>query len=327
MYRTALKNFVNNIVYLFVPMGIFYLFLLISLFLLFYGFIGQTGDMLAAVMDLVKTASAQSSADVSSFFKFAYAEIDWNGNLLDTIHQILDTGWLSSTVTGFFESISLSTEGFDENIGAVLADYSGAVSMYLSLCVSLVSLGVTLANFMTGWLVRRNTARRNFKKVLIAHTVVPLVQSAVIIVSVLLLSSIQYYSLLVFAAMLIISCAFSLASSWIVHGKGKIALKEVVTPKNIAKHLSILLLLIVLNFIVALLLFLISPLLCFLLMIPVIIYSLVIGDVNTDSYVLFLIGEKGPSLLPAAPAAKAPAMPETDPKETSDENESPPTAE
>ncbi len=312
MYRTAFKNFFKNIVYIFVPMGIVYLFLLIAIFTLFYAFVGQTGEMLAALIDLVKVSSEQSSADVSAFFAYAFEQIQWNGNFFDTLQEILDTEWLSTTVKGFFETLNASTEGFDASINAILSNYSAQLSMYFSIAVSIASLGVTLANFMTGWLIRRSAAKRTFKKFLVAHTVVPIVQSAVIIVSTALLSVIQYYTLLLFAAMAAISCAFSLTSSWLIHGKGKIGLKEVLTPRNIIKHIGILVLSFLMDVALAVLLFFVSPLLALLLMIPVFIYTFAIADVNTDSYMLYLVEKKAKAEASAQAEPPAPA-PDTAP--------------
>ncbi len=292
MYRTAFKNFFKNIVYIFVPMGIVYLFLLIALFALFYAFMGQTGEMLTALAELIKVSTEQSSADVSEFFAYAFEQIQWNGNFFDTLREILDTDWLSTTVRGFFETLNASTEGFDASANAIFSNYSAQISMDLSIAVSIASLGVTLANFMTGWLIRRSAAKRTFKKFIVAHTIVPLVQSAVIIVSTVLLSVIQYYSLLVFAAMVAISCAFSLTSSWLIHGKGKIDIREVLTPKNILQHVGILALSFLIDAVLAVLLFFVSPLLALLLMIPVFIYTFAIVDVNTDSYMLYLVDQK-----------------------------------
>lgn len=292
MYKTAFKNFINNIVYIFVPMGIVYFFLLLALFWLVNALVGCTADMLNSLSEVIRLSSEQSSANVNEFLAYAFGQIDWNGNFFNTLQQILDTNWLSNTVSGFFETLSGSTEGFDEAVQAVLSDYSGAVTAHISIAVSVFSLGVTLANFLTGWLIRRNAAKRTIKKTIIAHTAVPIVHSLVIVGSTILLSFIQYYSLLVLAATIVISCGFSLTASWIIHGKGKIGLKEVLTPKNIIKHVVIVGLSFLLDAVIALLLFLISPLFALLLMIPVIIYTFAIADVNSDSYIVYLVSQK-----------------------------------
>ncbi len=292
MFRTAFKNFTKNFVYIFVPMGIVYFFLLLALFWLVNALTGAAAQMLSDLAEVIQLSSQQSSADVTDFLSYAFGQIDWNGNFFATLSQIFDTNWLSSTVKGFFETLSASTEGFDESVRLVLSDFSSAVVAHISIAVSLFALGVTIANFTTGWLVRRNSAKRTVKKFIVAHTVVPIAQSAVIVASTVLLSVIQYYSLLVFIASLIITCGFSLTASWIIHGKGIIPLKEILTPKNIVKHVAILGLSFLLDIIIAVLLFLLSPLFAILLMIPVFIYTFVIADVNSDSYILYLVNKK-----------------------------------
>lgn len=306
MFKNAFKNFINNIVYIFVPMGIVYFFLLIAIFWFVNAVMGCTVEMISSLSELIRVSSEQSSTDVTAFLSYAFEQIDWNGNFFATLSEIADEKWLSNTVTGFFETLNASTEGFDESIAAILNDFSGTLRAYLSLAVSVCSLGVTLANFTTGWLLRRSVAKRTIKKTIVAHTVVPLVQSAVIVASMLLLYFIRFYGLLVFAAMLIISCAFSLTSSWIIHGKGKIKLRRVLTPKNIIKHIAILGLTFLVDALLALLLYFINPLLALLLMIPVVIYTLAVVNVNTDSYIVYLVKEEAERVpAPEEPADKA----------------------
>lgn len=293
MYKIAFKNFFRNIVYIFVPMGIIYFFLLLALFWLVNMFVGSTGELLVTLSDIIRLSSEQSSADVNAFLAYAFERIDWNGNFFDTLAQIIDTNWLSETVTGFFATLNESTAGFDESIRAALTQFTNEIVAYLSVAISVFTLGVTLANFLTSWLVRRSAAKRTWKKTIVAHTVVPLAQSAVIVGSTLLLSVIQYYTLLVLVLSIVITCGFSLTASWLIHGKGAIGLKEVLTPKNIIKHIVIIGLSFLLDAVIAVLLFFLSPLFALLLMIPVIIYTFAIANVNSDAYILYLVEKKG----------------------------------
>ena len=110
----------------------------------------------------------------------------------------------------------------------------------------------------------------------------------------------------VLAATVVIACAFSLTASWIVHGKDIISLKEVLTPKNIGKHALIVGLTFLIDAVIALLLFLLSPLLALLLTIPVIIYTFAIANVNSDSYILYLVDGKRSAEAEEPPAAQTP---------------------
>lgn len=306
MIKNALKNFFKNIIYVFIPMGIVYLVFLIAFFALVAGVIQFAGTMLHDVMALVQTSSEQSSASVTEFFAYSAEQLKWNGNIWDLFRTIFETNWIQNTVVGFFRTLNESTEGFGEQISEIVGTFRTQTVALVSGVAVLCVLGVIFANFITRVAIRRRTAKRGLKKFILAHTVVPLVQALLLIASAVLFSYIKYYSILAVVLFLLIAIVISLVSSWIVHRDGSVKLKDVITLKNILLHLASVGIILLINVVLAVALFLIDPFFAILILIPFVLYSLNVADVNTDSIVCTLIErKKGEKLQGASGVAEA----------------------
>lgn len=288
MIRSSLKVFLKNLVFVFIPMGIVYLFLLLTVFYLISSVLGSAGGTLSRLTSLIDLSATESSASVNEFLAYSFEKIVWNGSLFDAVRQILDTDWLSETVNGFFHTLNVSTTGFEAQFNAILGDFASDLVSCVSVSAVTCVVGVILANYATRFAIRRRSARRDWKKFLLAHIVVPLAQAAVIVVTLGLFSVIRLYSLLVFFVMLLLSGAISLATAWLLHGSGKLRLREVLTFKNIMARLAVVGIVALLNAVLAVLLYLVNPFLSVLLMIPFLLYSFNIADLNTEAYVCSL---------------------------------------
>ncbi len=297
MIRSSLKNFAKNLVYLFIPMGIFYLFLLLTVFGLAHFLIGGLSTMLSDLTSLIHVSVEDSSVSVNEFLKYAFGQIEWTGNYAAAIRQIFSTAWLKNTAMGFLETLNASTENFGENFSAIVLKFKDTLVAGVSVAAVICAIGVVLANFAARFAIRRKTARRNFKKFFLAHTVVPIVQAIILIAFYILFAFIRFYSLLALVVLLALSAVLSLTASWVVHSDKTVKLKEVLTLKNILSYLGSVGLIILLDLALAAALFAFDALIAALLMVPIVIYSFCIADVNTDAFVCSLV-EKN-----AAPAA------------------------
>ncbi len=288
MIKDALKNFAKNGLYVFVPMGIFYLFLLITAFALVSAVGRDVGDVISRLTELISSSAEESSASVNDFVAYALDRIDWNAGLSDIIGQIISTNWLENTIKGFFETLNASSEGFGEQFAAIAEDFKSKLTADLSLAAAMCTLGAYIANSVTGILLRKRNARRNIKKFVLAHTLVPLAQTLILVVFFVLLAFIKLYSLIVAVALITLSGVLSLLSSWLVYGYDKLKISEVLTAQNVFGHLASVGIILLINAVVAVILAFINVVLLVLLMIPLVIYSFNAADLNADVFVCSL---------------------------------------
>ncbi len=291
MIKNTLKNFGTNWIYIFVTMGTVYLFMLFAILLFASSTIQNLSVTLSGIVETVGSSIEQSSASVEEFLAYAFGKLDQSGNLLQTISEILNTKWISTTVKGFFETLSVSTEGFDTQINAILTAFSNKLSVDIGIAVSLVALGVWISNSVTRYVLRRRTAKRGIKNFLIAHTLVPFIQSLVVYVAGILFAFIQWFAILVLFAAVALWAVISLMNSFIIYHDEDIplTLRDVITPRNVVSHILVGLIILAIDILLCVGLWYLNPILCVLIMIPVFIYSVNIVDLGSDSFMLGLV--------------------------------------
>ncbi len=292
MVGNCIKNFFKNLIYVFVPMGIVYLFFLIAGFVAVGSLVDIAKSAFTQASALIRDSVGESTASVNAFLHYAFDQLKWEGSLIGMIVNAFRTHWLSNTIKGFFGTLAQTSEGFAEQVDLIMSDFTARLRALISGVAVLCVIGIVAANYLTRLVIRKRTAKRKLTKALLAYTVVPLVQALFVVASVAVLFLLRYYGLLVVAALIVISCAFSLTASWIVHRSGGLRLKDVVTVKNILLHLASIGAILLINIVLAVALFFLNVLFAILIMIPFILYSMNIIGTNTDSMVCKMIEDR-----------------------------------
>lgn len=291
----TLKNFFGNLLYVFVPMGIFYLFLLVAIFGFAGAAFGSLGGAFTSIASLISSATEESGISVSEFLTHAAGEIDWGRNFFAIVAQILDTRWISRTVASFIELLGVSSENFNAELSAITGKLSEELHLAFSVAAVWISLGLLLANYVTLFFLRRKSARRSLSMWIVAATVLPVFQTLVLIGTVALAALVQYYSLLVAFAYLFAHGFFCLLSAWILHGRNKLPFKQVVNGKNILLYFAsvgaIGLIVLAAFFLLAAF----NDLLALLVLIPLCLYAINIVSVGADAYVASLAKKAEPA--------------------------------
>lgn len=285
LIKNSVKNFAVNAVYIFIPMGIIYLFLIVAIVTFTSALFSGVGGTIRELGALIRDSAEQSSVSVNEFISYTLTQLQDEGDIVEILKKLVNPQWVRATLEGFFGVLNQTSEGFEVQFTEIVNDFVSKVGACLTAAIWLCAAGMVLANFATGFAIRRRTARRDVKKFLIAHTIVPIVQSVIIVGAVFLLSVVKLYGLLLFAAILLIMSGVSLITAWLIHNDGSMKLKDVLSPANILSQLAVTLLALLFNVVTALLLLWLNPLLAVLIMLPVFIYTLNIADVNADSFI------------------------------------------
>lgn len=296
MIKNALKNFGKNLLFVFVPMGILYLILLIAVFSLIGALTSNVGTTLNKLGTLIGTATQDSSNSVQDFLSYSFAQIDWHNNFFAIIKQILNTRWIQNTVKGFFATLNHSTEGFEEQFGTIIAEFKQKLVSDIAVAGVLCAVGVLAANYATRFVMRNRSAKRNNKHFVATQLLMPLGQSLLFIAALALLATLHWYSLIVFAAFVALIGVVSICTSYFTYRDDSLKIKEVLTARNVLKHAAVLGIITLINAAVAIVLYFINPLLDLLIMMPLVIYSANLCDVNTDLFVIELVQNKKTAL-------------------------------
>lgn len=285
MLKKALKNYFSSALYIFVAMGIIYLILIIVVFLFVMNTVQNLGVMFGDIFDLIGNSVSVSGNAVEEFIDYTVDKIDWNADFVSIVKQIMDTNWIKTSVEGFLHTLNVSTENFTTEFDIILQNCLGSVVTNLVVAISLLFAGVYFAGVATGYLVRRKTAKKNIKQVILNFIFSPLFLALTVFVLMWLAMLIKGYVLILLVVLGLVYEAISLTQAWFIYGRGKIKYKQAVNLKNVGSNVLAAVIIIAIVIALFVLLSFISKFIAVLVIVPVAVYSVNIIGVNADSYI------------------------------------------
>ena len=292
MVKTLLKDFFKNMLYLFVPVGIVYTFIILGGYtfskVAVSGFIQVVNDSLK----LIGSSVSESETSIKEFLSYSMSQIEWGGNFFNTVRQIISTKWLQNTVKGFIDTLDNTTANFSEQIVGYVSAFIHDVVVVSIIVLAFIFVGVTISNYVTRYMLRKKTASSSNKKLSADVFIVPVLQSIVLFALAAMFPFIKGYSLLALCAVGIFNIFGALLTTWLVKGKRHIKFKQIFKGKNFWLYFLCGLIIIAFDILVALVFALLSPLIALLLTIPLVIYSLNIMDLNAERYVGEIVQEQ-----------------------------------
>ncbi len=285
MLKKALKNYFSSALYIFVAMGIIYLILIIVVFLFVMNTVQNLGVMFGDISDLIGNSVSLSGNAVEEFIDYTVDKIDWNADFVSIVKQIMDTNWIKTSVEGFLHTLNVSTENFTTEFDIILQNCLGSVITNLVVAISLLFAGVYFAGVATGYLVRRKTAKKNMKQVILNFIFSPLFLALTVFVLMWLAMLIKGYVLILLVVLGLVYEAISLTQAWFIYGRGKIKYKQAVNLKNVGSNVLAAVIIIATVIALFVLLSFISKFIAVLVIVPVAVYSVNIIGVNADSYI------------------------------------------
>ncbi len=285
MLKKALKNYFSSALYIFVAMGIIYLILIIVVFLFVMNTVQNLGVMFGDISDLIGNSVSLSGNAVEEFIDYTVDKIDWNADFVSIVKQIMDTNWIKTSVEGFLHTLNVSKENFTTEFDIILQNCLGSVITNLVVAISLLFAGVYFAGVATGYLVRRKTAKKNMKQVILNFIFSPLFLALTVFVLMWLAMLIKGYVLILLVVLGLVYEAISLTQAWFIYGRGKIKYKQAVNLKNVGSNVLAAVIIIAIVIALFVLLSFISKFIAVLVIVPVAVYSVNIIGVNADSYI------------------------------------------
>ena len=204
MIKNTLKIYFKNFIYLFVAMGIIYLFTLITLFMYAALTLESVQTMLNDSAAFIQAATGDSGNSIKEFMDYAISQLDTSGNIFDIVGRIIETNWIQTTAEGFFATLNLSVEGFSEGLNEIIYAFTATMAGGFAAAVTLIVLGVICASYATRYVLRRKNAKRGVKKFLIATIIEPMFIAAISVVALLILGALQAFALLAYIGMAVV---------------------------------------------------------------------------------------------------------------------------
>lgn len=289
--KYALKNFLKCLKFIFVPLGMLSLGVILGLSLA----IPLCGRSLNELFDAVSNSVQDVTIDTAALRKEFFAvvgELDWN-EPQSALSSLMDKAWFTEAITRCLTALT----GMDYSANAgVLSEIDAAVNgvvtgtLIFSLFVSLAFIG---GYILTKSLIRRELASRSVWKFIIVYIFHGVATLGITVLGVWLVTlwkpSVFIFPIVFF----LIMSALSMFEAFIVHGWGKLPVKRILTAKNVGtKLLSDLIIFLIWVASVAVITAIFNAFAGVLIGVLIFEISTIVIDLNAEAYVKAVVEKK-----------------------------------
>ncbi len=278
MIRQGIVNFFKNLKYFFTPLGTIALGVVFGLSILIPGMIAATSTLAKDVKEVL-AASAVDFPTLREGVITAVKALNW-GNPLGAIRTMLSADWLKATLNAI-----AGTENSTQFSAAIHA-FTRSLKLNLSALLSFTALGMIAGYFLTRWLIRRNMAKRTIKTFLL-HALVDSLLTVALTGACAWLTALWRPSIFLSVLFSVIFFGtFSLLEAYLIHGRKRVALKEIVNFKNVMKLFATNLIILALSAVfVAAVVFLVNAIVGIFVGIAILEIAFIVIALNAEAYV------------------------------------------
>lgn len=286
--KDSLKLFFKNFIYVLVPMGLFYLFILLFLYSFINSSSSQIQDLLTQAESIQGEANVNlSSNDIIGYLISSLQNLNFHGNIFETVASLFNGSFASQTLKGLlelaFEDLNISSS---TSLTDLINQTADSLVFSLTLNLTLVGISIPLSYILTSIAIRRNEARKTISQRIIYYIIKPLTY---LIYTVITMIFTIIWTPSIFIALLIIIVLngyISLFQSFIIYNDRHLKFKKIVTLKNALMFTLSDFIIILISFIILIpLYFIFNILYVFIIAIPLLVYMMNIVSINTDAYV------------------------------------------
>lgn len=295
MIVRGMKNYLSCLKYIFVPLGALFLGIVLGLSI----GIPTIGAAIDNLTGEVHNIAAHLSIDPVAFkdsLVNSVGALDWTSPA-DALKTVLTREWLQDTILSALDALVENSDAYVEQISSAINSliFSIVSTIVVTIVFAIVSLFV--GYFVTKSMIRREIAKRAFWKFLLVWLLESLLSTALVVLFSWLTALWLPGGAISAVVFILLSGAFSLLEAYLIHARGKIKLREILTLQNVVKLFLTNVIIFVLWGVLFLLVTLIfNPIVGTMLGLTLLEITFIVLGMNAESYVKQTI-EKRPALL------------------------------
>ena len=213
MIKNSFRNFFKNLVYIFVPMGIFYFGALLTIFYFSRNFLINVTDAGNELITYINANASTSEIAIKDFIDYAINQINWNNNIYEVIKEIINKNWINNTINGFLNTLDVSSSGLTNEINSIINVFSVSVKNALYISISSLGIFIFLSTILTRYILSKETINQTFKEKILGYIIKPIVSLIMITLILFINSLIGGYALIILLIYLILDAYFYLFTS------------------------------------------------------------------------------------------------------------------
>ncbi len=292
MIKNGIKNFFVNLKHFFTPLGVFALFVIIGLSVAIPACISAVSTLADDAARICNDTSIDLNALGDGVMRSVRA-LDWS-NPTDAMQTILSEGWLKNTFVTCVDALVVSGGETAASQIAVAAEtaVSGVAAGFVALVVFAV-LGIAAGYMLTKFSVRRNMAKRGLWKFILAAAVDAVLTVLLIILTVWIEAINSVSGVIAGVLSMLVLGLIALLEAYLVHGRKKVRMRQVVSIGNVLKLFCVNLIIIAVAFsfsfiVLAVANIVVGVFIC----LPLIEIAAIVMSLNAEAYVKDLAAQE-----------------------------------
>lgn len=235
MIGRGIKNYFKNLKYLLNPLGAIALGFVMGLSILLPIAISSTNEFIANVKDIFAGVNVDYVALRDSLVT-AVKALDWS-QPLESLQVMLSKDWILQTLQVCLSSFVGGIETYTEPLTQATNTFCNSLLGGVSAVIVFTLLGVIGGYFLVKCLVRKNIAKRTFKKYLLANILDSILSLLIIVACAWIFTLWEYSIFITIVLAFIFFGGVALFEAYMVHGRRIVNSREVINIKNIVKLL------------------------------------------------------------------------------------------
>lgn len=230
MIKSAIKNYFVNLRYYFTPVGTLAIGMIIGLSILIPTSLSALSQALNNIKEIINDAQVDFNT-VKDYLTDSITSLNWS-DPISSLRTLLSAEWLKTTLTECFSAFSAELQPYGD---VITEEVNGALSVIktgMVLFIVFTVVGLVSGYYLTRFLVRRNVAKRGFRKFMIATLADALITTGLQFLCVCLYTIWKPSVFITTLLSLALFAFVSLLEAYLVHGRKKVKIKRILNVKN-----------------------------------------------------------------------------------------------
>lgn len=284
MIKQGVKNFFCSLKYFFTPLGTMFLGMMIGFSVLFPGIFGAIAALVEGIKELAANVNLNFEVLGGDIWSSVMA-LDWH-DPLNAAKTLLSAEWLHDTLTEVLQSIlGTDFETFKESIAELVASFSNTIVFDLAVFFTFWVLGFIAGFFIVKFQIRKDIAKRSLWKLLLATALNSLLTSLYIAVMLVLSALWRWAAIIAVVLLILLLNGIALLEAWLIHGRGKVKIKDVVNFKSAGAYALANLIILLISIVITVLACAINMLMGLFVGLTILEIAIIVADLNAESYV------------------------------------------
>lgn len=232
MIKTTIKSYLSNLKFIFTPIGVLTVFVIVALSIVYHNVAGAVTNLINTIQKIMEASSSDMSAAGGAIYERA-AQLDWN-NVEEAMKIVTSEEWLTETLNAGAKAAFPESENLTQEIADSINACVNAIIANIYVLIILTAAGIVAGFTILKFIITKNMVKRTFWQALLrtfVHTIINCTLVALIIFIISLFKVGLIINLIVTFGLYSI---LSIFEAYLINGIKKVPVKKVFNFKGIS---------------------------------------------------------------------------------------------